>query len=154
MAFGSLFLLGLDGGSDTFEQLSTVWKDWVVGSEETAAQGDQESDPESESYRDSFHWGGVADCPSDIPNCHYEGIPVDDDLAREQEAGETMSGSFAANNKLYKVSRTKAGKIRLDGVILLKRLRDKEGKLTSDWAGCDNDRRVFVMDPTDRKNIF
>ena len=130
----------MDGGSETFEQLSAVWKDWVVGSEETADQGDQESDPDSESYRDSYHWGGVADCPADIPNCHYEGIPVDDELAGEQESGDTMSGSFAANNKLYKQSRTKTGKVRLEGVLLLKRLRDKDGKFASEGLKSNDGR--------------
>ena len=143
--------MGFGGGSETFEQLSAVWKDWVVGEEARTDQEELGSDPDPEGEYFSGFWG-VGTCPTDTPNCQYEGIPVDDELAREQESGDTMSGSFSANDELYKQSRTKSGKVRLEGVLLLKRLRDKGGKFTSDWAACDNDRRVFAMDPTDRKN--
>ena len=91
---------------------------------------------------------------TDFTNCYVITLEADklgepdDDLAKEQLSGESMSGSFAANNKLYKQSRTKSGKVRLDGVLLLKRLRDKEGKFTADWAACAEVRATLPSMPS------
>ena len=71
----------------------------MVGEEVTTDQDELGSDPDPEGEYFSGFWG-VGACPTDIPNCQYEGVPVDDELALEQESGDTMSASFAANNKL------------------------------------------------------
>ena len=84
----------------------------MVGEEATTNQEELGSDPDLEGEAFSGSWG-LGTCPADIPNCQYVGIPVDDELAREQEAGDTMSGSFSANNKLslapHKVGQAPAG---------------------------------------------